>query len=201
MKYKALLALSAAALLGSSALYAQQNQLSYNYIGAEYFEGDLLGEDFDGYGAELSLAISDSFFFTATGSKAENKDNRPFQQLFGKPELRNYTAGIGFHTPLTDRADFVTAVKYVQSDLKVGGRSFEADGFGVDAGIRTLLTPSFELEGIVKYINGDDFDEDFGYRANLRFYVTPAFSLSAGYFDGDQGDAADGLVAGVRFNF
>ena len=201
MKYKILLVIGMAGMLGSGTLHAQQSGLSYNYLGADYFEGDLLGDEFSGYGAELSLSLNNSFFVTGTASTAENDRSRPFQQWTGKPELRGYSAGLGFHTPLSNRADFVTGVKYVRSELKFAGRTVDADGYGIDAGIRALLAPRLELEGMVNYIGGDEFDETFGYRANLRFYVTPALSLSAGYFDGDNGDAADGLVAGIRLNF
>lgn len=201
MKHNTLLIIGIAAILGSGSLHAQDATLSYDYLGAEYFEGDLLNEDFSGYGAELSLSLNDSLFVTGTASTAENDRDRPFQQWTGKPELRGYSAGLGFHTPLSERADFVTGVKYIRSELKFAGRTVDADGYGLDAGIRALLAPNLELEGMVNYIGGDDFDETFGYRANLRFYVTPALSLSAGYFDGDNGDAADGLVAGIRLNF
>ena len=54
---------------------------------------------------------------------------------------------------------------------------------------------------MVNYIDGDDFEEEIGYRADARFYLTPAFSLSIGYFDGDEGDAAEGVIAGLRLNF
>src|SRR5690606_5046586 len=151
--------------------------------------------------AEISLSLSASIGVASSTAKAELDTRRVVQQWTGTPEVRNYSAGLGFHTPLSNNADIYVAAKYVKSDLKFGGRSVEADGIGADVGIRALLSPALELEGVVKYIGGDDFEEDFGYRANLRFYISPAFSLSAGYFDGDRGDAADGFVAGIRFNF
>lgn len=201
MKYNTLLALGIASVISSGALNAQDAELSYDYFGLEYTEGELLGEDFTGYGAELSVSINESFFLKGTASTAENDRDFLFQQWTGKPELRNYSAGLGFHAPISDRMDFVTGVKYIRSELKFAGNKQKADGYGIDAGVRAMLTRSLELEAMANYIDGDDFEEEFGYRANLRFHITPAFSLSAGYFDGDDGDAADGWVAGVRLNF
>ena len=198
MKYKTLLVLSLASLLGTTTAAAQP---SYNYLGLEYTQGELLGEDFTGYGVEASIGLGQSLFLKGTASTSENDEDYFFQQWTGKPELMNYSAGLGVHAPLSEQADVVVGAKYIRSELDIGGSTVEADGFGIDAGIRAMLTDNVELEGMVNYIDGDDFEQEIGYRADARFYLTSAFSLSIGYFDGDEGDAAEGVIAGLRLNF
>lgn len=182
-----------------SVAHAQQSGLSYDYIGVGITKGEILDQDFTGFGADASVSLNDVLFAKGSVSTGES-DDEVFLPGFGadEAEVTGFTAGLGFHTPIGSNVDMVAGIEYVSTELEFGGASDDVNGFGLDFGVRALVSENFELQGAVNYVDGDDVDGEFGFDITGRFYLTPQFALTAGYFDGDE---TNGITAGLRFNF
>lgn len=193
-----IIAVGASSLLLAGTASAQQSPLSYSYIEGNITKGEISNFDYTTYGAELSFELGDTLFIKGSVAEGESDDGI-FNGLFEDDiDVRIYTIGLGAHLPISERTDFVTEVSYIKNELGFRGADLDADGYGVDVGIRSMLTNSIELAAAVNYIDGDDFDGELGFSADARFYMSPRLSLSVGYSDLDE---VEGITAGVRFNF
>lgn len=201
MKFKVssiIVAVGASSLLLAGTAAAQQSALSYNYVEGNITKGEISDFDYTTYGAELSIALGDTLFVKGTLAEGESDD-----EVFGglssdNVDISAYTLGLGAHLPISSRTDFVTEVSYIKNEIGFRGFNQDADGYGVDAGIRTMLSDSVELAAGVNYVDGDDIDGELGFSADARFYLSNRLSLSVGYAERDD---VDGISAGLRFNF
>lgn len=201
MKFKVssiIVAVGASSLLLAGTAAAQQTALSYNYVEGNITKGEISDFDYTTYGAELSIALGDTLFVKGTLAEGESDD-----EVFGglssdNVDISAYTLGLGAHLPISSRTDFVTEVSYIKNEIGFRGFNQDADGYGVDAGIRTMLSDSVELAAGVNYVDGDDIDGELGFSADARFYLSNRLSLSVGYAERDD---VDGISAGLRFNF
>lgn len=194
-----IIAVGASSLLLAGTASAQQSALSYNYIEGNITKGEISDFDYTTYGAELSIALGDTLFVKGTLAEGES-DDKVFGGVFAADnvDIRAYTLGLGAHLPISSRTDFVTEVSYIKNEIGYRGFNQDADGYGVDAGIRSMLNESVELAASVNYVDGDDIDGEIGFSADARFYFSPRLSLSVGYAERDE---IDGVTAGLRFNF
>lgn len=201
MKFKVssiIIAIGASSLLLAGTASAQQSALSYNYVEGNITKGEISDFDFTTYGAELSIELGDTLFVKGSIAEGES-DDEVFGGVFSdNVDITAYTVGIGAHLPISARTDFVTEVSYIKNEIGYRGFDQDADGYGVDAGIRTMLSDSVELAASVNYVDGDDIDGEVGFTADARFYMSQRLSLSLGYAERDE---VNGMTAGLRFNF
>jgi hypothetical protein len=94
-------------------------------------------------------------------------------------DLSQFNAGIGYHYGLSDRADLVTELSYVRTDVDVEGDSMSADDARIALGVRGLLADSFE--GWVKgnYTDGDAYDGEFSATVGGQFSTRRGASPAA----------------------
>lgn len=201
MKFKVssiIIAVGASSLLLAGTAGAQESALSYNYVEGNITKGEISDFDYTTYGAELSIELGDTLFVKGTIAEGES-DDEVFGGVFSdNVDITAYTVGLGAHLPITERTDFVTGVSYIKNEVGFRGFDQDADGYGVDAGIRSMVSDSVELAAAVNYVDGDEFDGEFGFSADARFYLSERLSLSVGYTELDE---TDGVTAGLRFNF
>lgn len=193
-----IMAVGVSSLLLAGTASAQQSALSYNYIEGNVTKGEISDFDFTTIGAELSIALGDALFVKGSVAEGESDDKIFGGQFSDNIDISAYTLGLGAHLPISSRTDFVTEVSYIKNEVGYRGFDQDADGYGVEAGIRTMLSDSVELAGSVNYVDGDDIDGEIGFALDARFYLSQRLSLSVGYAERDE---VTGLAAGVRFNF
>lgn len=180
--------------------YAQQTTISYDYVEAAVTTGEVIDEDFMGFGVAASFSITESFFMKGSYSVGESDDK--YQFGFGAAadeiEVSGFTFGVGYHAPLSTTTDFVTSLNYVNSEVEFANFSDDANGYSADIGLRSMVMSNLELEALLAYTDGSDADGDVSFEANARFYITPAIAVTLGYSDGDD---ISGVSAGLRLNF
>lgn len=192
------IALGASTLLLAGAATAQQSPFSYNYVQGNVTQGEIGSLDYTSVGAELSLSLTDNVFLKGSVTEGES-DDRVFSGPFsGKLDIQSYTLGLGYHTPINNRTDFVAEASYINNEASFRGFSMDSEGYGIDLGVRSMLTSALELQAALNYVDGSDMDGDIGFSVDARFYLSPKLSLSAGYFEQDE---FDGLTASLRYNF
>ncbi|MGY0505897.1 Ax21 family protein [Luteimonas sp. e5] len=134
--------------------------ISYNYAQGGYVH--LNGKDdlrAKGFGLEGSIAVAPNVHLFAGTQQLEEKD---FD--IGVDEWR---IGAGYNTPIAANTDFVARVAYQRlstDDLWLGAGvhvpGAKHDGVGIEAGVRSALTPQFEGWAMAGY---EKFDDDRGY--------------------------------------
>jgi hypothetical protein len=88
----------------------------YTFVQGSYsqFELDDVDVDGDGYGVAGSVAVSDRFHLFGSYSTADFDYGIDLNQI---------SAGLGFHTPVSDAVDVIVSAAYVWAEV-------EASGFG-----------------------------------------------------------------------
>ncbi len=185
--------LSIGALMLSSAT-AMAEGPSYSYIQASYQEIDIdVGNfdiDGDGFGVGGSVAINDSWFVFAGYSSFD------FESVI---DLNQWSLGGGWHAPISEKTDWFVTAAYVDAEIDaVGFGSISDSGFGVSAGIRSMLNPKLELVGSVAYADLGDGADGASVAGGVWYTVTGNLALGVGF---DAGDDTTSYGLGVRLYF
>jgi outer membrane protein assembly factor BamA len=152
--------------------------LSYNYVQLGYqkidFDDDIapgVSIDGDGFGIAGSFEIGESWFVGLGYAKSDFD--------FGI-DLEQTSLGLGWHGPISDKADVFATLSYVQAEVSASGfGSVDDDGYGVSVGVRGMVSERFELGGSLGYVDfGDGDGTSFG--ANALYSITETFA--AGVF-------------------
>lgn len=153
-----LLAALAAAVLP---LAAQAGDLSYNYLQGGYdYSNNNSGHNAHGWSGSGSAAIGQHFQIVGGASRTDHD--------FTGTTANGWSLGGGFHTPISDRTDFVGDVGYHQTS--VDGLSGDVKTYTGEAGIRSALAPRFEGWAMAGYANGHDDLGDINHGTNGRFF-------------------------------
>jgi opacity protein-like surface antigen len=147
--------------------------------------------DGDGFGIEGSFEISQSFFLTADYGIAE------FEEGGVEVDVDTLSAGIGWHTPLSDQLDFVANLSYEYIELSALGQSQDESGYGLGAGLRYQATDALEINGGIGYVDyGDGDDTTLGVRA--LYGITDNIDVAV---SGEWGDDSSAYGLSGRFYF
>ncbi|HAM19892.1 MAG TPA: hypothetical protein DCP70_15330, partial [Alteromonas macleodii] len=109
------------------------------------------------------------------------------------------SAGVGYRYGLTQNTDFFGEVtyEYVNLDIELDSISGEDDnGYGITAGIRSMLSEQFELRGAIRYI--DIEDDETAFEIGADYFFTPQLSFGATYVIADDVDL---LGVSARYTF
>jgi hypothetical protein len=186
--------LAVSALLLSGAV-VQADGISYSYIQASYQEVDIdlggnLDADGDGFAVGGSVAINDDWFVFADYASAELESVIDFDVL---------EVGAGYHAPISTKTDWYATLAYASAEVSAGGLGSADDrGYGVSAGVRSMISPSLELYGSIGYTDLGDGADGTAFGAGLWYTVSGNIALGIGAsFDDD----VTTYGAGVRLFF
>lgn len=207
---KTLLVSGLVAAVAAPAFAAQQtsgvrdNGFSYSYGQLAYDQWDWDNDvDVDVLTGEGAYALDEHLFLR--GGLSFYDGDLGLGDLDGK----QLYGGIGFHTPLQDKLDFVGSADLIYDDREYEVRTcipffgcVRADsdddelGFELRGGVRAAAGDKVELEGGLSYY--DVYDDDLTVYAQGLFKVTPAVDIGArALFGGDR----ESLGAFARYNF
>lgn len=150
------------------------DSLSYTYVEGGYnrlaLDTNGTGNfDFDGRYLRGSAALTNSFYVLGSFARATNND-------FGTDiDLNEQHIGLGWHKPVSARADFLVEAGYLRQELDAGSfGSTSGDGGRLSAGMRGGLASNFEGWAKANYVDGGDFNGDFSgtLGAQLKFNKT-----------------------------
>lgn len=186
MKYRSAKSFLAGALLLPAMGYA--GDMSYSYVEAGYGETEIdVGQGFgdvegDGFSLAGSLAVAPNWHVFADFAGADFDFN---------VESTSYRVGGGFNYGISDTADVIARLSYVNVEVEVdtafGTFSEDEDGFGLGVGLRGEVVDNFELEGGIEYLDlGGDGGDDTSFIAEGRYFFTPMFAVGAGVEIGDD---------------
>jgi Outer membrane protein beta-barrel domain len=187
-------AIAAALLLPVAASAAE---LSYSYveggIGQTEIDIDAGGiEDVEGDTLMLSgsLAVTDNVHVFADFSTTD------FDFDVDATTIR---VGGGWNQGISESADFIARLAYLQAEVETPFGDDDEDGFDVGVGLRSAFAPNLELEGFIDYVDlGGDDSGDTQFSGAARYFFTPQFAVGAQVGIGDD-TLSYGLTA--RYNF
>ncbi len=186
-----------ASIFGALSLNAFAAAPSYDFVKAGYVQADIEDAgDFEPNGFQIQgfKSLNENVYLTGRyGQLSEDVSG-------GDIDLDYVSAGIGYRYGLTQNTDFFGEVtyEYVDIDLDSNFISGEADdnGYGITAGVRSMLSEQFELRGAIRYI--DIEEDDTAFEIGADYFFTPQFSFGATYVIADDVDL---LGVSARYTF
>jgi hypothetical protein len=183
-----LLILAALLLAGS---YANAQGVSYNYAEFAYQRVSIdRGPDGNGLAVSGSFAFNESWYGFAGYSSADFNFGIDLDQVY---------IGAGYHLPLTKSTDFFGELAYVDASADANGFGSSGDnGIAAIIGARGMLTPRFELQGTLSYVDlgGGGSSTAIGAEGWYTFGGKFAAGITTEF-----GDDADAFGLGVRWYF
>ena len=186
-----------ASIFGALSLNAFAASPSYDFVKAGYVQADIEDAgDFEPTGFQIQgfKSLNENVYLTGRyGQLSEDE--------YGVDgELDYISAGVGYRYGLTTTTDFFGELtyEYVDVDLDSSFASAEADdnGYGITAGIRSMLSEQFELRGAIRYI--DIEDDETAFEIGADYFFTPQLSFGATYVIADDVDL---LGISARYTF
>ena len=164
----------------------------YSYIQGSYgqIEFDDIDVDGDGFGIAGSAALTERFHLFGGYTTAD---------LGSGIDLNQLEAGVGLNHPVSDTMDMVLSLAYVSAEVDAGGLgSADDSGYGLGIGLRGMLTPVFEVNGELQYVDFGDGGDDTGFGAGFLYSFTDQFAAGA---SGDWSDDFTTYQLNARFRF
>jgi opacity protein-like surface antigen len=163
---------------------------SFNFLEIGYTDS-FDSEVIDGYEVNGSFELNESFFLSASYTKATES------KLI---DLDGYQFGLGYKSKLSDSSVWFTQIDYVKIDNEFDLPGFSAsiseDGYQLSLGVKNNISKSLELSAAIKYI---DIVEDDTYTELGAVYN---FTDSSGVYFNIETDFDDSNYAiGLRMSF
>ncbi|MDQ3270265.1 MAG: Ax21 family protein [Pseudomonadota bacterium] len=157
--------------------------LSYTYVEAGYAATDTDFGDADGFAINGSAAVAPNFHVFGGYNGQETDDFDIGGTRFPGVDVDQWRVGVGYNHAVAPNTDLLTRVAYERAE--VVNESF--DGYSVEAGVRSALTPMLEGYALAGYEDGSDFDGDFYGRVGgqVKFNQTWGVSGDVKFADGD----------------
>ncbi len=185
-----------ASIFGALSLNTFAASPSYDFVKAGYVQADIEDAgDFEPSGFQIQgfKSLNENVYLTGRyGQLGEDVSGVDI-------DLDYASAGVGYRYGLTQNTDFFGEVtyEYVNIDVELDSISGEDDnGYGITAGIRSMLSEQFELRGAIRYIDIEDNETAFEIGAD--YFFTPQFSFGATYVIADDVDL---LGVSARYTF
>ena len=176
--------------------HAEDSDLSYTYVGLAYQTGEVLNEDFSGFGVSGSVALNESVFLIGHYSDLTSDDKYHVGFRSDDIEVTQFDLAVGFHTPVAKNIDFVASLSYADAEIKYFGNKADGNGYLINAGIRAKPTDILEFGAAINYADIED-DGEAGYTLYARVFAAPKLSIGLGYGSADD---IDTLSLDVRFD-
>lgn len=107
-----------------------------------------------------------------------------------------YSFGAGLRHSLSSSLDLVGTASYVHQEVSVQGFSVDDKALGLGGGVRAQLSPAFQVEAMVRYVDFDESGSNTGLDLLGRYYLNErwAFALQT-RFDQDVNTLSLGFRA------
>lgn len=175
-----------ASVLPFTAMADQPDPFNYDYA-----EGAYLSENPSGGGSDLTGVMVDGSY--------ELQPNWRVSGLLSNASCcgindNRYGASVGYYTGINDKLDFIADLSFLGQHVTNAGNH---NGWGIDGGLRAMLAPQFELDGLVQHSDVNSNTENTLTVKGL-YSLTDAWRLFASYSNNSD---EDDFQVGVRYVF
>ncbi|MGB5165260.1 MAG: outer membrane beta-barrel protein [Woeseiaceae bacterium] len=188
---KRLITLAAVLLLSAPAM---AGALSYNYIEGGYQRIELDAGPFDvsadAFSIDGSFEIGENAFVFAGYNTADFDEGI---------DLSEFDIGVGYAVPISNNTDFYGKLAWITTELDANGfNSLDDSGIGAAIGVRSLISPAFEVFGEISYVDLDDAGDGTAIGGGAWWNLNEVVSLG---LDIQVDDDVTAYGAAVRFYF
>ena len=146
--------------------------VNYNYAEIGYQKIDIddnfIDVDGDGFGIGGSFELGENWFLAASYASADFD--------FGI-DLDQISVGVGYHVDISDNTSFYGKLMAVRAEASGFGESADEDGFGVEIGLRGMVTDNVELGGSLGYVDLGDAGDGTSVGAHLLYNFNESFAV------------------------
>jgi len=161
-------------------------------IGYAHTEFDDFDADGDLLGIGGSIALTDMVHMFGSFSDGELDGDGG-----GEIDITTTLVGAGVNYAISPTIDLVGQVGWIMYEFDAGGFDVDEDGLALRGGLRAMVTPQFELNGGIVYVDVDDVDD-----TSLNLGAVYSFTdMFAGTADISLGDDATSFGIGLRLYF
>jgi hypothetical protein len=183
------LVLASALLLSMGTVQAVES-VRWDNASLSYQSVDLDGDKLTGFGISGTKLVGDNVFIAGSyGSVSDDVD------VFGSKvdmDLNTLSIGLGYRHAISSTTDFFGIVSYQDMEVEASfqGNSEDAseNGYGLQAGLRSLVTAQLELSGSLSYVDIAD-ESETGFNVSAMYHFTDQFSAGVGYGKSDDVDS------------
>ncbi|MDC9513877.1 outer membrane beta-barrel protein [Pseudoalteromonas sp. CST5] len=183
MKKNKIAILLVTAVITSPAAFAESP--NFNYVAAGYLDGDIDGDDADGWTFDGSTLLGENFFLSGQYQTLGNSDDGV------DVDLNWLSAGIGYRTAIGANTDFYGLATYENVELEASYRGSNAsndeNGYSLSVGVRSMVSDNIELDGRVGNVDIAD-ESETSFSVGARYYINNNVSLGANYTSLDELD-------------
>jgi hypothetical protein len=174
---------------------------SYTYVDAGFartsleFDANSDSVDFDGWNVRGSYGFAEQFHVFGGYNQVDNND-------FIDLKLTEYQVGLGWHPKVSDNADALVEVSYINQEAKASlfgiSDSADVDLYRVSAGFRGALNKV--LVGTIKanYTDGSDVDGEFSPTLGLEARINKTWSIVG---EAEVSEGTERYLLNVRASF
>jgi hypothetical protein len=192
------LVLASALLLSISSAQAAES-VRWDSASISYQSVDVTGTKLTGFGVSGTKLLGEDFFITGSYSSVSDE-----LDTYGSKVDLDYSrlsAGVGYRHAIYNNTDVFGIVSYQDWELDTSSR-YESqgasdNGYGLQVGIRSLVTENIELSGAVAYLDIGE-EAETGINVSAMYHFTSQFSVGAGY---EKIDKLDTLSLSAVFFF
>ncbi len=171
--------------------------LNYNFLEADYvwthFDESNL-KDSNGLKADISFSPIENFFIEGGYDYVSSKTKTNLGSH--GVNIDTYKYGVGGFFPLQEKTHLVGRISGYHTDGRADSNNASDDGLGLGAAIRAALSPEFELEPLINYINYSEGNFwDYGVKG--LYALNQDVGLDGGIVLNDDKDLR--LIAGARY--
>jgi hypothetical protein len=177
MEIKMKTTLLSSALLLSVAATSALAAPKWDQVTATYSSFEVGVVDFGGFGVSGTKLITPNLFI-AGGLATTSEDDTVLDTTFNELSL-----GLGYRHALNNTTDVYGVISFEDLEAETDFGSDSENGYGLKAGIRSMVTPKVELAGEIAYVDIEDID-DVTFSISGEYFFTNQFSAGIGYSSG-----------------
>ncbi|MFC6440324.1 outer membrane beta-barrel protein [Bowmanella sp. JS7-9] len=165
-KFAAVLALG----LCASTFAQAETAPNWKFVEGGWAQAEFLGVNMNGFNLGGSAEVNENVFLRGD-----------FTQVSKSGVDLDWTSlGGGYIFSVNNTTDMYVGVSYERVGADDGEDDMSDSGYGVQAGVKSMLTDNFELNGEVGYVSIDGESETM-FTIGGQFYVNKQFAIGASY--------------------
>lgn len=177
----------ASAVLSLLSFGAMAENPSFDNVEVGYTNFDLDGLDMDGFELKGSKELSDNFYVKGEYLMVSDSDI----------DVNHTKIGVGYMNHFSANSTFFSEIDYARTDIDTDFDDSDDDGYGINLGVRSMLSKEFEVKAAVEYL-------DVGNDDTTSFVVGGVYNFTkniAAYADYSYESDLSIYAAGLRYNF
>jgi opacity protein-like surface antigen len=189
MEFKMKKVVLVSALLLSMGSIQAAESVRWDSASLSYQSVDVEGDKLTGFGVSGTKLIGEDFFIAGSYSSVSDDVD-----IFGSKidvDFNTLSVGLGYRHAISNKIDLFGIFSYQDMEVKASFQgesdSESENGYGLEAGVRSLVTENIELSGSLSYVDIAD-ESETGFDVSAIYHFTNQFSAGVGYGTSDDMD-------------